>query len=87
MRLMNFWVENHKNFKTKQGVFFTHEDGTPFTTVGVYGPNSGGVKLTSWKPATASSMGCRGTNDLIHLTRTHQIRNPRMIGLLSIKIE
>lgn len=42
MRLMNFWVENHKNFKTKQGIFFTHEDGTPFTSVGVYGPNSGG---------------------------------------------
>lgn len=42
MRLMNFWVENHKNFKTKQGIFFTHEDGTPFTSVGVYGSNSGG---------------------------------------------
>lgn len=42
MRLMNFWAENHKNFKTKQGIFFTHEDGTPFTSVGVYGPNSGG---------------------------------------------
>ena len=43
MRLISFAVENHKNFKEKQGMFFTPEEGEgAYTSVGVYGPNSGG---------------------------------------------
>lgn len=43
MRLISFAVENHKNFKEKQGMFFTPEEGEgAYTSVGVYGPNGGG---------------------------------------------
>lgn len=43
MRLISFAVENHKNFREKQGMFFTPEEGEgAYTSVGVYGPNSGG---------------------------------------------
>ena len=43
MRLISFAVENHKNFREKQGIFFTPEEGEgAYTSVGVYGPNSGG---------------------------------------------
>ncbi len=43
MRLISFAVENHKNFREQQGMFFTPEEGEgAYTSVGVYGPNSGG---------------------------------------------
>ena len=85
MRLMNFWVENHKNFKTKQGIFFTHEDGTPFTTVGVYGPNSGG-KTNFLEACYSIVSGLQGQEGSYTPNRMRQIRNPRMLGLLNIKI-
>lgn len=43
MRLISFAVENHKNFREQQGMFFAPEEGDgAYTSVGVYGPNSGG---------------------------------------------
>ena len=43
MRLISFAVENHKNFREQQCMFFTPEEGEgAYTSVGVYGPNSGG---------------------------------------------
>ena len=43
MRLISFAVENHKNFREQQGMFFTPEECEgAYTSVGVYGPNSGG---------------------------------------------
>lgn len=43
MRLRSFAVENHKNFREQQGMFFTPEEGDgAYTSVGVYGPNGGG---------------------------------------------
>lgn len=60
MRLISFAVENHKNFKEKQGMFFTPEEGeVAYTSVGVYGPNSGG-KTNFLKACHSVALGLQG---------------------------
>lgn len=60
MRLISFAVENHKNFKEKQGMFFTPEEGEgAYTSVGVYGPNSGG-KTNFLKACHSVALGLQG---------------------------
>lgn len=47
MRLISFAVENHKNFKEKQGMFFTPEEGEGRTRLLVFTDLTVGVKLIS----------------------------------------
>ena len=60
MRLISFAVENHKNFREKQGMFFAPEEGeVAYTSVGVYGPNSGG-KTNFLKACHSVTLGLQG---------------------------
>ena len=60
MRLVSFAVENHKNFKDQQGMFFTPEEGeVVYTSVGVYGPNGGG-KTNFLKACHSVTLGLQG---------------------------
>lgn len=60
MRLISFAVENHKNFREKQGMFFTPEKGEgAYTSVGVYGPNGGG-KTNFLKACHSVALGLQG---------------------------
>lgn len=70
MRLISFAVENHKNFKEKQGMFFTPEEGEgAYTSVGVYGPNSGG-KTNFLKACHSVTLGLQG-HEMQHTPNNH----------------